>query len=377
MACSRPSRSSATRPSSSSWIRSRARAERERSSLRASWSRVMGASRSAARIDRVSFESLRRRFPSSRREIPQREREGSGEGLQDVGGSEEGGGALLDQAVRTLAGGRGDGARNGEDIDALVCRVPCGDQRAASLAGFDDDHSQGRGADQAVAEREVGRTGRGARRQLAHHRAGAGDPIREEPMNRRIDPIGPTGLERHGETPGLEGSLMGRGIHAHGETGYDHQPGPCECRGQIPCHGPPVVRGRPGADDRHCRRPKHRRVAPDHQERRSVDQPTQTLGIGDGGEWQEPRADSGELPRAPAELPLRGRCHRAAAQQSLGVRTRRQGSARVLGPKCEGTLHREPGVHCATNRCAGIRGIQDGGEICQSRGSPGPGTTDG
>jgi hypothetical protein len=105
-------------------------------------------------------------------------------------------------------------------------------------------------------------------------------------MNGRIDPIRTTGLERHGEPPGLEGSLVGCGIHTNGQTRDDYQSGPGECRRQIPCDDPPVVCGRPGADDRHRRRPEHRRVTPDYQQRRSVDQPPQTLRVGVRGEGQ-------------------------------------------------------------------------------------------
>ena len=105
-------------------------------------------------------------------------------------------------------------------------------------------------------------------------------------MNGRIDPVGTAGLERHRETARLEGSLVGCGVHTDGQTRDDDQPGPGEPRSQIPGDRPPVVCGRPGADDRHRRRPKQRGVPSDHQQRGSVDQPAQALRVGGGGQRQ-------------------------------------------------------------------------------------------
>ena len=79
--------------------------------------------------------------------------------------------ALANQLVAAAGQRIMDGARDREDLPALLRGQARGNQRAAAARGFDDERTEAEAADQPVPLREQRPVRRGAQRELADERA--------------------------------------------------------------------------------------------------------------------------------------------------------------------------------------------------------------
>src|SRR5690606_22493931 len=108
-----------------------------------------------------------------------------------------------------------NGAGYGVDLASLLGSQPCGDQRSTGWACLDDQHAEGKPADDSVATRKVRRLRRAIERKLGYQRPAAfDDPAGQVDMSRRVQPLQPRAQYRDGVPAGLQGALVRGAVDA-------------------------------------------------------------------------------------------------------------------------------------------------------------------
>ena len=141
--------------------------------------------------------------------------------LEHVGGARDGNGAEAEQRVRPVRERRGDLARHGEHLAALVEREVGRDQRAAALARLDDDRRAREAGDDPVSGRKPPRRRLDTRRVLGHDQPALGDLGREARVRARV--VAVDAAAEHGDVvpPALERPTMRRAVDAAREARDD------------------------------------------------------------------------------------------------------------------------------------------------------------
>ena len=141
-------------------------------------------------------------------------------------------GALADECVAPPRLRRVDGARDRENLAALLGSHPGGDQRAGSERRLHDQRALGEARDDAVALGKVGRQGRRAEGVFADEQAARGNAVREVEVLARIDAIQPRADHGDGgwvricqRCRTVERALVRCGIHAQCEARNDGEAG--------------------------------------------------------------------------------------------------------------------------------------------------------